>query len=601
MVEWPTSGYEYQRMSNISHFTGTGHGTRTIYHKTFGNFGDGTSNVYQPQTDCGVTRGGALECAEKEVCRFIEKTTAARGSTIVDLFREQAEATPRSIAIESENESMSYERLDRLSDIIAARLIGEGLQPEEVVSLLLDRSIEFVVATLGVLKAGGSCLPLDFDLPDQFLSFMISDTGSRIMIAKGGYLDRFRECFPVPLCIEEFFSALPTHALNAERVNIAPSQRAYVIYTSGSTGTPKGVELEHRSICSLVTSWNERFGMSSNDRAALTSNVSFDAILTDLWPPLCAGATVLVPPRDLFLHHDPDGLIGWLRDMRATIAFAVSGVIPKLLHRAWPEDMNLRYLITAGDALRHRPPEGFPCVFVNGYGPTENTVASTLSDVSHEGADSPPIGYALGGVKTYVLNDDLSPVPAGLEGELYLGGDQVARGYLNLPDLTSERFLTDPFTLEPNRRMYRTGDWVRVLPDGQLEFLGRRDDQIQLNGIRIELEGISRTLLCHPDVRDACCRPIMEGGLCRHLVAHVVPLSERTGLHDLLQRFLMERLPLPSVPTAFFFHEELPMNARGKIDRASLDTKPIRCFPSGSNTGFDRPFSPVRVPPQPGS
>lgn len=490
---------------------------------------------------------------------------------------------------------MSYEALDRLSDIIAARLVREGLKPEEVVALLLDRSIEYVVATLGVLKAGGSCLPLDFDLPDQFLMFMISDTGSRIMIARHGYFDRFREFFPVPLCIEEFFPPSPTHAWNSERVNIAPAQRAYVIYTSGSTGTPKGVELEHRSICSLVTSWNERFGMNSNDRAALTSNVSFDAILADLWPPLCAGATVLIPPRDLFLYHDPDGLIRWLRDVRATIAFAVSGVIPRLLHSAWPDDMNLRYLITGGDVLRHRPPEGFPCVFVNGYGPTENTVASTLSDVSHEGADSPPIGYALGGVKTYVLNDDLSPVPAGFEGELYLGGDQVARGYLNLPDLTSERFLTDPFILEPNRRMYRTGDWVRVLPDGQLEFLGRRDDQIQLNGIRIELEGISRTLLCHPDVRDACCRPIMEGGLCRHLVAHVVPLSERTGLHDLLQRFLMERLPLPSVPTAFFFHEELPMNARGKIDRASLDTKPIRCLPSGSNTGFDRPFSPVPV------
>ena len=584
-------------MSNNYHNPGSGHDTTTIYHNAFGSGGNSTSKVHQPHDDCGASRGELKEDAEKAGCSFIEKRTSARGPTIVDLFREQAEATPQSIAIESENESLSYEGLDRLSDIIAARLIREGLQPEEVVTLLLDRSIEYVVATLGVLKAGGSCLPLDFDLPDQFLLFMISDTGSRIMIARDEFLDRFRECFSVPLCIGEFFSALPTPAWNADSVNITPLHRAYVIYTSGSTGTPKGVELEHRSICSLVTAWNERFGMNSNDRAALTSNVSFDAILPDLWPPLCAGATVLIPPSDLFIHHDPDGLIRWLQNVRATIAFAVSGVIPKLLGSVWPEDMNLRHLITGGDALRHRPPAGFPYVFVNGYGPTENTVASTLSDVRHEGTDSPPIGYPLGGVKTYVLNDDMSPVEPGLEGELYLGGDQVARGYLNLPDLTSERFLKDPFTLEHNGRMYRTGDRVRELPDGQLEFLGRRDDQIQLNGIRIELEGISKTLLCHPDVRDACCRPIIEGGLCRHLVAHVVPLTERAGLKDVLQRFLMERLPLPSVPTAFFFHEELPMTARGKVDRASLDTKPTRCFARGSNTGFDRTFSPLPVKP----
>ena len=589
-------------MNNNSDLPDSGHVTTTICKKTFGSSGSGTSKVHQPQDDCGATLGDATEYADKASCRFFEKRTTARGSTIVDLFREQAEATPHSIAIESENESMSYEALDRLSDIIAARLVREGLKPEEVVALLLDRSIEYVVATLGVLKAGGSCLPLDFDLPDQFLMFMISDTGSRIMIAREGYLDRFRECFPVPLCLEDFSSALPTPALNAKSVNITPSQRAYVIYTSGSTGIPKGVELEHRSLCSLVTSWNERFGMNSNDRAALTSNVSFDAILADLWPPLCAGATVLIPPRDLFLYHDPDGLIRWLQDVSATIAFAVSGVIPRLLDSAWPDDMNLRYLITGGDALRHRPPEGFPCVFVNGYGPTENTVASTLSDVMHEGACSPPIGYPLSGVKTYILNDDLSPVPRGLEGELYLGGDQVARGYLNLPDLTSERFLTDPFTLEPNGRMYKTGDRVRELADGQLEFLGRRDDQIQLNGIRIELEGISKTLLCHPDVHDACCRPIVEGGLCRHLVAHVVPFSERTGLNDVLQRYLMERLPLPSVPTAFFFHKELPMTARGKVDRATLDAKSTPCFPGGSATGFDRPFYPSPVEPHlPGS
>jgi amino acid adenylation domain-containing protein len=589
-------------MSHNSNFPVSGHITTSICNTTFGSGVSGTSKVHQPQDDCGATLRDATEYAGKVGCMFIEKRTTARGSTIVDLFREQAEATPHSIAIESENESMSYEGLDRLSDIIAARLIQEGLKPEEVVALILDRSIEYVVATLGVLKAGGSCLPLDFDLPDQFLSFMISDTGSRIMIARDGYLDRFRECFPVALCIEDFYSTLPTPAWNAESVNITPSHRAYVIYTSGSTGTPKGVELEHRSICSLVTSWNERFGMNTNDRAALTSNVSFDAILTDLWPPLCAGATVLIPPRDLFLYHDPDGLIRWLQDVRATITFAVSGVIPKLLGSVWPEVMNLRHLITGGDALRHRPPKGFPCVFINGYGPTENTVASTLSDVRHDGADSPPIGYPLRGVRTYVLNDDLSPVQPGLEGELYLGGDQVARGYLNLPDLTSERFLTDPFSQHPAARMYRTGDWVRELPDGQLEFLGRRDDQIQLNSIRIELEGISRTLLSHPDVRDACCRPIMEGGLCRHLVAHVVPLTERMGLNDDLQRFLMERLPLSWVPTAFFFHEELPMTARGKVDRASLDTKPIRCFPRGSNTGFDQPFCPVPMEPlHPGS
>jgi len=499
--------------------------------------------------------------------------TIMEAPSVVDLFTHQARSAPDSIAVVHEKEGLSYGELDHLSGRLAQRLLQAGLQPEESVAIMLERSMDFVIASLGVLKAGGACVPLDIDLPDQMISFMISDTNSRVMIGKSEHLEPFEKAVPHLLRVDNISNDF-SFGLGDGKVmhSIRPSHRAYVIYTSGSTGDPKGVEIEHRALSNLVAAWVRSFQMTPDDRPALLSNVDFDAILADLWPGLCTGSTLMIPPRNLFVHHDCEGLIEWLVRDRVTIAFVVPAMVGRLFESIWPRDTSLRFLISGGDTIQHRPPMDFPCAFINGYGPTENTVYSTISQVSCMQSDQlPPIGVPIGNVKAYVLDRNRDPVAPGSKGELYLGGDQVARGYLNLPALTSERFLRDPFCEDPSARMYRTGDWVRELPDGQLEFLGRGDDQVQLGGIRIELEGITTKLSTHPSVREACCRAVLEGGICKKIVAHVVPNELSEGLAEELRFHLLKRLPASVVPSAFCFHEELPMTSRGKIDRAALD------------------------------
>jgi amino acid adenylation domain-containing protein len=393
------------------------------------------------------------------------------------------------------------------------------------------------------------------------------------MLGKSEHLEPFGKAVPHLLPIDSISNDFSDGLGDGEEMlPIHPSQRAYVIYTSGSTGTPKGIEIEHRSLSNLVAAWVWSFQMTSDDRPALLSNVAFDGILADLWPGLSTGSNLIIPPRNLFVHHDFEGLIEWLVRDRVTIAFVVPGMVGRLFESIWPRETSLRFLVSGGDTMLQRPPMDFPCAFINGYGPTENTVCSTISQVSYMQSDQlPPIGVPIGNVRAYVLDRNQDPVAPGSKGELYLGGDQVARGYLNLPALTSERFLKDPFSEDPSARMYRTGDWVRELPDGQLEFLGRGDDQVQLGGIRIELEGITTKLSTHPSVREACCRPLLEGGLCKRIIAHVVPKELNEGLAEELRFHLLKRLPASVVPSAFCFHEELPMTSHGKIDRVALD------------------------------
>lgn len=508
---------------------------------------------------------------EDRASQRAEKITEA--PSVVDLFTHRARSVPDAIAVVHEKDTLSYGELDHMSGRLSQRLVQAGLQPEESVAIMLERSIDYVIASLGVLKAGGSSVPLDIDLPDEMISLMLSDTNSRVMIGKSEHLEPFEKAVPHLLPIDTIGNDFSVGLGDGEVMHsIRPSQRAYVIYTSGSTGDHKGVEIEHRALSNFVAAWVRSFQMTSDDRPALLSNVAFDAILADLWPGLCTGSTLMIPPRNLFVHHDCEGLIDWLVRDRITIAFVLPGMVGRLFESAWPRETSLRFLISGGDTILQRPPMDFPCAFINGYGPTENTFSSTISQVSCMQSDQlPPIGVPIGNVRAYVLDRNQDPVAPGSKGELYLGGDQVARGYLNHPALTSERFLKDPFAEDPSARMYRTGDWVRELTDGQLEFLGRGDDQVQLGGIRVELEGITTKLCTHPSVREACCRPVLEGGLCKRIIAHVVPKELNEGLAEELRYHLLKRLPASVVPSAFCFHDELPMTSRGKIDRAALD------------------------------
>lgn len=495
------------------------------------------------------------------------------GITVLDLFREQVANRPEAPALKAGDVVVSYAELDHRSDAVAAWIARQRPAPEELVALRFPRSIGFVVAALGVLKAGGSYVPLEADAPDGRLSQILTASGARFLIADEGGAGTPAGWHGTTLRLPSTGIA-PDLRSPPDDIKPAPrpsdTSRAYVIFTSGSTGQPKGVEIEHRSLANLVWFYRERLGVGPAARATLLANPVFDASVADLWPGLCSGATVLIPPAGLL--QDPDALIAWLVAEGATFTFVPTPLGELLLQRPWPATLALRWLCLGGDEMHRRPPTGLPFSVINSYGPTENTVDATWSVVAPEGRSTrPPIGRPIANVRAYVLGPDSHPVPDGQPGELHLGGMQVARGYLHQPERTRERFLPDPWSDQPGARMYRTGDQVRWNEDGELEFLGRLDDQVQIRGQRVELGEIEAVLLSHPKVREACCLPVLDDTGVRGIEAHVAADDPgEAGIESFLRPFLGELLPAWMVPSRFHRHDRLPTNAQGKVDRTAL-------------------------------
>jgi amino acid adenylation domain-containing protein len=361
---------------------------------------------------------------------------------------------------------------------------------------------------------------------------------------------------------------------------------AYVIYTSGSTGQPKGVQIEHRALMNLVT-WHQRaYAITPNDRASHLASPAFDASVWEIWPYLTAGASVHLPDDDTRIA--PALLWRWLAEQKITVAFLPTPLAEAALAEAWPEDLALRALLTGGDRLNRPAPAGFPCELVNHYGPTENTVVSTAGVVRRGAAGAPPIGRPISNTTAFVLDREQKLVPLGVPGELYVGGESLARGYHNRPELTAEKFVPNPFvsarslnsqpsTLngEPQARMYRTGDLVRWRADGQLEFLGRIDNQVKIRGCRIELGEVEAAMQRHPHVREAVAvaRADAQGTLqlIGYAVAGAVPVTEEDILGHLRQT-----VPGYMVPSAVVVLAEWPLTANGKIDRRALPAPPLR-------------------------
>lgn len=496
-----------------------------------------------------------------------------RERSVVDFVREHTQARPAAIAIKDGETTMDFQTLDRLSNRLSNRLLRAGLKPEDIVALPLARSCAYVVAALGVLKAGGSYLPIDLHIPDQLLHLLLTDSGAKFACLAPAGAPRLSGWNGQAILLDDRAETLAGESESAATIPADPSRRAYVIYTSGSTGKPKGVEIEHHSLTNLVCFYHQWLDLTSADHASLIANVAFDASVADLWPVLCAGGTIHIPPPALLT--DLDGLIRWMADEGITGGFIPTGLMELMLLRPWPAPMALRYLGTGGDTLHSRPPAGLPFTLINQYGPTENTVDSTWAVIEPQGDSAKPtIGRPLGNVTAYVLNEQGERVAPGEAGELFLGGEQVARGYLNRPELTSERFPPDPFSAVPGARMYRTGDWVQLRPDGELDFHGRRDLQVQIRGRRVELGEIEQHLHDHPSVSQACCVPVMDGGSVTSVIAHVATSQKELNLADTLKQYLAERLPAYMVPTGFEFYERLPLTSRGKVDRAALITKP---------------------------
>lgn len=498
------------------------------------------------------------------------KIPFSRERSVVDIFRQKARLQPDAMAIQEAGAAMTYFELDLRSNRLANELQQRGLHLEDPVTILVPASGEYVVAMMGILKAGGSYLPVDPEVPSRRLKFLLQNSGSRFVVTNAAGMKVMGDWPGTALELAQTIVQPGWENREISRLASDPHRRAYIIYTSGSTGEPKGVEIEHHSLTNLVGHYHQCLNLTAQDRAAMLSHVAFDASVADIWPALCAGGSVAIPPKGILLN--PDGLIAWLATEQITLTFVPTGVAEILFTRPWPERMKLRFLITGGDRLRVRPPAGLPFTVLNGYGPTENTVFSTWSVVSPGTGTGlpPPIGRPIGNVTAHVLDEHQQPVAAGVAGELYLGGEQVARSYLGRPELTAEYFLADPFAGRPQARMYRTGDWVRWLADGELDFLGRKDGQVQIRGRRVELGEIETTLFAHDAVRQVCCVPWLDDGMPSGVIAHVVPGTQADGLSNELRDYLQARLPDYMVPAEYVVHERLPLTPQGKLDRASL-------------------------------
>jgi mycobactin peptide synthetase MbtE len=484
-------------------------------------------------------------------------------NTMVAMLESAAAATPDAVALASDEAELTYSELHRRANRLARRLIWQGFGADDIVGLRMTTSVEFVVAMLGVLKSGAAYLPIDPAYPDERIEYLVADARPKAVIG--------REEFDAA---EEAAAQLPDSVVtDDDRLRpLRPENLAYVIYTSGSTGQPKGVAVSHRAIAEHVECFTEEWSMTADDRLLQSSSVSFDASLLDLFVTLSLGAQLIVPKRDAFSD------IAYVADLISRHGVTVLHMVPSMLSTLLllpqvSEWRQLRHVPVGGEALPGEVAERFAGYFDaelrNHYGPTEAVVCATHMQVQcPQGARVIPIGVPNRNVYAYVLDEELQLVPAEVIGELYLGGVQLARGYLGRPGLTAERFIPDPFN--PGMRLYRTGDLVRRNVAGDLEFVGRADEQVKIRGFRIELGEVESVIATHPSVRH-CLVVTEDAEAGPMLAAYLVPVTDSAEIDvDEIRMHAASVLPEYMVPSAFAVIPEIPLTVSGKLDKRAL-------------------------------
>ncbi len=520
-----------------------------------------------------VARIALLDAQQRRAA--VERGAAPRrayrqGVCMQQLFEEQAQRTPDAIAVEQDGQRLSYAELNARANRLAAHLRGLGVGPDRRVALLLERSPELVVAMLATLKAGGAYVPMDPAYPPQRLDYLLADSAPKALLTQGelhAALSVGETTAVVRLDDEAAWAQAPAENPYPGALGLSAVNLAYVIYTSGSTGEPKGVMVEHANLTNLVGWHCESFPLQPGERTAAMAGVAFDACTWEIWPALSMGATLALPPQAA--AGDPLQLLQWWQAQELHSGFLVTALAEIALSDASVAQPGraLRSLLTGGDRLSRVPAAPLPFELINNYGPTEATVVATSGPLRADGA-APHIGRPIANAAIYLLDAYGEPVPEGVAGEIYIGGAGVASGYFNRPELTRERFLDDPFAGRVGARMYRSGDLGRWRPDGNLEFLGRNDQQLKIRGFRIELGEIDARLARLPGVREAAVHAREDGAGDKRLVAYLVgdALAPAAQLRDALARELPEYM----LPSAFVTLERLPLTPNGKLDRRAL-------------------------------
>ncbi|MGZ3460091.1 MAG: non-ribosomal peptide synthetase, partial [Archangium sp.] len=489
------------------------------------------------------------------------------GAVLHQAFEAQVERTPEAVALIAGTQRLTYRELEARANRLAWRLRALGVGPETLVGVYLERTAELVVALLGTLKAGGAYVPLDPAYPRERLEYTLRDARARVLLTREGLREALGGHEARVVCVDTDARTLEAWSAQRPEREAGAAHLAYVLYTSGSTGRPKGVALEHRGAVAFLRWAAASFTPRQLERVLAATSICFDLSVFELFAPLSSGGAVVLAENALALPMLEAA-------SEVTLINTVPSAMAALVHMGGVP-ASVRTVNLAGEPLPGTLVEALyretavEQVF-NLYGPTEDTTYSTYALAARGAGREPTIGCPLPGTRAYVLDAWLRPVPRGVSGELYLGGVGQARGYLNRPELTAERFVPDPFSPEPGARLYRTGDRVRFLADGSLEYQGRIDFQVKVRGFRIEPGEIEVVLGQHESVRDAAVLAREDVPGDRRLVAYVVARPGQALDVSALRGFAQRRLPDFMVPAAFVVLEALPLTPNGKVDRKAL-------------------------------
>jgi amino acid adenylation domain-containing protein len=530
----------------------------------------------------GLDAMNELELQLLGVCNYTE-AEYPQEQCIHQLFEAQVQRTPDAIAVVFGEEHLSYQDLNKYANQLAHFLRAHGVKPGSLVGVCLHRSMSMIAALLGILKAGGAYVPLSPEFPKERLAYILEDTQIRLLLTQRHLL----EVLPNYKGDFIFFDDHNHDFAGYEECNpeslTVPTDLAYIMYTSGTTGNPKGVMISHQGVVNYLIFLINTYNISSTDTVIQIAAISFDPSVREIFGPLVAGAKVLV------LKHqevkNPVALVSAIQKYHVTcILSIIPTMLRALIQQIQDHDQSvdsLRIVLVCGEALHLSDCEKALAVFnentslVNQYGPTECTMTQSYyyvnrSSIIQSNSHIAPIGKSIPNTQIYILNDQLGLVPIGEPGEIYISGVGLARGYLNRPDLTAERFIPNPFSTVSGSRLYRTGDLGRYLADGNLEYLGRVDNQVKINGIRVELAEIEAVLSQHPCVQSTVVLLREDRPGDKRLVAYAVFYEQQTASIPELRSFLIQKLPLYMVPSIFVILDSMPLTPTGKINRHQL-------------------------------